>query len=639
MCGITGVLAFTEAGKAVFGKLEAASAMLTHRGPDADGIFKHGRIGLANRRLSVIAPEASANQPLTTADGRYTIVYNGEIFNYKMLRHKLQDKGYTFETDSDTEIILQLYAKYGQDCLKKLRGFFAFAIYDTLEDSLFIARDRFGEKPLLYFKDADTFLFGSEMGAMFALGVPREVDFVSLYQYLQLTYVPAPASMVKSVKKLLPGHSLFIKGNKVQEHVWYRLPFDAEKAEHGPLNYKQQQVKLCQLLEQAVAERLTADVPVGAFLSGGIDSSVVVALAAKQVPNLKTYSLGFEGEPYFDETSYARLVARKYKTDHTELRVTNDQLYANLSEMLDNMSEPFADASALAVYTLAKRARQDVKVVLSGDGADELFAGYNKHHAEYKLLSGGFDTAIVTGLHFLWNMLPKSRNSFTANKVRQLQRFAAGAQLSPKNRYWLWATWQTESAAIDLLGQKHKRQADNRLYAARKSRLLDCINENLYSINSVLCADWHLVLGNDMLPKTDLMGMANGLEIRSPFLDHRLVKFAFSLPVQSKIDAGIRKKILQDTFKTILPPELYKRPKQGFEIPLLSLLKTQAKDLTEMYLSEDFVESQGIFDVGQVNALRKALYTSAAGTVQTQVWTLLVFQHWWQKWIKPEPNE
>ncbi len=635
MCGITGILAFTEAGKAVLEKLEAASAMLKHRGPDAAGIFRHGRIGLANRRLSVIAPGAEANQPMSTADGRYTIVYNGEIFNYKTLRQKLQDKGYTFKTTSDSEVILHLYAKYGQDCLKRLRGFFAFAIYDAVEDTLFLARDRFGEKPLLYYRDADTLLFGSELGALFALGVPREVDFVSLFQYLQLTYVPAPASMVKGVKKLLPGHSIYIKGNKVQEQVWYRLPFDPEKASANPLNYKQQQVKLAQLLEQAVAERLTADVPVGAFLSGGIDSSVVVALAAKQVPHLKTYSLGFENEPYFDETNYARLVAQKYKTDHTELKVTNDQLYANLHDMLDSMTEPFADASALAVYTLAKRARQDVKVVLSGDGADELFAGYNKHHAEYKLLTGGVDTAVVTGLHFLWDLLPKSRNSFAANKVRQLQRFAAGAKLTPKDRYWLWATWQSENAALGLLGQEHKHKAYNRLYAARKSRLLDFINENLYSINSVLCADWHLVLGNDMLPKIDLMGMANGLEIRSPFLDHRLVKFAFTLPVSSKIDAGMRKKIMQDTFKAILPSELYKRPKQGFEIPLLSLLKNQAKDLAEMYLSEGFVESQRIFDVGQVSALRKALATSGAGAVQTQVWTLLVFQHWWQKWIKP----
>ena len=614
-------------------QLQGASVALQHRGPDADGRFIHKNVGLVHRRLSVIAPSANANQPFTDSQGRYTIVLNGEIFNYQKLRENLQAKGGLFTTASDTEVVLQLYIREGQDFLKKLRGFFALAIYDAREESLFIARDRYGEKPLLYYKDAEKFLFGSELSALLELGVPRELDYTSLYQYLQLTYVPAPASMLKGVKKLLPGHSLFIKNGKVHDNMWYRLPFDPEKAAHNPLTYKHQQAKLQQLLEQAVQERLVADVPVGAFLSGGIDSSVIVALASQHISGLKTFSVGFPDHSYFDETKYARAVARKYNTSHQELLLTNKELEENLFGMLNSLSEPFADSSALAVYTLSKLAGQEFKAVLSGDGADELFGGYNKHQAEYKVLAGGGSVAAVNQMQFLWEVLPKSRNSFAANKVRQLQRFAEGANLSPRNRYWLWATWQKENEALMLLKAENQGAAANRLYTARKSRLLDCLDRKPYDLNSVLCADWNLVLANDMLPKIDLMGMANGLEIRSPFLDHRLVKYAFSLPSSSKIGGGKRKRILLDTFSNLLPPELHKRGKQGFEIPLNSFLMSGARNLVNELLAENFIKEQGVFDVHQIQKLRNGMLGGSNATAYTKIWCLLVFQHWWRRYI------
>lgn len=634
MCGLTGVFAFSDAGKQALAGLQQASEALRHRGPDAEGMYLHGPVGLAHRRLSIIGPAPEANQPFTDASGRYTIIYNGEILNYKQLRAELQQSGVQFRTNADTEVLLQLYLQQGQDCLKKLRGFFAFAVYDVGDESLFIARDRFGEKPLLYYKDADKFLFGSEMSALLALGVPREVDYTSLLQYLQLSYVPAPASMLQGVKKLLPGHSLFIRQGRVQEKVWYRVPFNAEKAVNNPLSYKQQQVKLQQLMEQAVADRLVADVPVGAFLSGGIDSSVVVALAAGLNPQLKTFSVGFKDQPYFDETPYARLVAQKYKTDHTELLLGNQDLHEHLSGMLDAMSEPFADSSALAVYTLSKYAGSQVKAVLSGDGADELFAGYNKHRAEYRVAAGGVTAAAVKQLGFLWNALPASRSGVWGNKVRQLQRFATGAGMSAAKRYWFWATWQPEAEAMALLLPEKRALTYPRLYRARKNRLLECLDTKPYTMNSVLCADWQLVLANDMLPKIDLMGMANSLEIRSPFLDHRLVKYAFSLPATSKINTGIRKKILQETFRDMLPPELFKRPKKGLEIPLLSFLQSEGHCLLQEYLSDEFMAEQGIFDVQQTRNIRQRMNSSSATSVQTKAWMLLVFQHWWKKYLK-----
>lgn len=631
MCGITGVFAFTEAGQETLARLSAASGALSHRGPDAEGLFRHGRVGLAHRRRAIIGLGAGADQPFSDPQQRHTIVFNGEIFNYVKLREDLQARGCRFRTDSDTEVVLQLYQQEGAACLKKLRGFFALAIYDARDESLFLARDRFGEKPLLYYRDSDKLMFASEMAALPALGVPRELDYASLLQYLQLTYVPAPASMLKGVKKLLPGHALYIKAGKVQDTQWYRLPFESARALHNPLSYGQQQTKLRELLEQAVAERMVADVPVGAFLSGGVDSSVVVALASGQLPNLKTFAVGYKGHPFFDETSYAELVAQQYKTDHTTLWLTTQELQEHLLGMLDSLSEPFADSSALAVYALARQAGQQLKVVLSGDGADELFAGYNKHLAEYQLIKGGFKTAAVSWLEWLWKLLPRSRNSFAANKVRQLQRFAAATGLSPQQRYWLWAGWQREEQALALLHPQQRPLAFNRLYSARKSRLLDCLQSNPYDLNSVLCADWHLVLANDMLPKIDLMGMAHGLEIRSPFLDHRLVKFAFSLPVASKLAGNMRKKILQDTFRSLLPAALYKRPKKGFEIPLQSLLQQEGNALVEELLADDVIAAQGIFDVQRVRAMRQELGRRPQNPVS--VWMLLVFQYWWRKYL------
>ncbi|MCJ8165797.1 asparagine synthase (glutamine-hydrolyzing) [Pontibacter sp. E15-1] len=633
MCGITGVFAFTEAGRNAQGRLPGAVAALHHRGPDAEGVYVHGPVALGHRRLALIAPSPAAHQPFTSSDGRYTLVFNGEIFNYGKLRKELEARGACFRTNSDTEVLLHLYARERQECLKKLTGFFALAIYDAVEESLFLARDRYGEKPLLYYKSADHFLFGSEMAALLQLGVPREVDYTSLYQYLQLTYVPAPASMLKNVKKLLPGQALIIQRNRVQEHTWYRLPFDGEKAAQNPLTYTQQQAKLRKLLQQAVSDRLVADVPVGAFLSGGLDSSVVVALAAQQVPRLKTYAVGFPEQPLFDETRYARLVATQYDTDHTELRLSTYDLYKSLSGMLDSLSEPFADSSALAVYALSKHVGQEMKAVLSGDGADELFAGYNKHRAEYLAQSGGMAAGAVRQLKFLWDALPKARNSFAANKVRQLQRFAAGASMAPAARYWFWATWQQETDALALLAPQHRASAQSRLCRARKNRLLDCVDKNFYNINNVLCADWQLVLANDMLPKIDLMGMANGLEIRSPYLDHRLVKFAFSLPGTSKIDGKQQKKLMRDTFQELLPPALHGRPKQGFEIPLRSFLQTEGKCLVNELLSDRYVAAQGIFDVQHTQRIRRQLYAENAAPVESTAWTLLVFQHWWQRYM------
>lgn len=633
MCGITGLFAFTDQGRLALARLPAATDAIIRRGPDSEGHYVYDNVGLGFRRLAILDLSACGNQPMTDASGRYTIVFNGEIFNFRELRAKLERKGYPFASETDTEVILQLYISEGRGFLKKLNGFFGLAIYDREEDSLFIARDRMGVKPLLVYRDENQLFFASEMKSLLALGVPRKLDYVALSQYLQLNYIPGPATIFKGVKKLLPGHYLFIKGQKVVRKRWYKIPYDAKKVAKNKTSYEAQQQELVSLMDAAVQRRLVADVPLGAFLSGGIDSSVITALAARHTPHLSTFSIGFKDEPFFDETKYANLVAARHKTNHTVFSLTNNDLYEHIFQMLDYFDEPFADSSALAVYILSQRTRQHVTVALSGDGADEMFAGYNKHMGEFRVRQGGFKAEAVTGLGFLWDALPKSRNGFFGNRVRQLQRFSRGMVASTKDRYWDWASFASADDARLLLSEASRRKVGKKLAAKRRKDILENLTPG-GDLNEVLLTDMNLVLPYDMLTKVDLMSMANSLEVRTPFLDYNVVNFAFSLPVSSKIDGQRKKKIVQDAFRAELPEELYNRPKHGFEVPLLKWFRGELRPLIEDDLLADaFVEGQGIFAVEEVRKLKKQLFSTSPGDVHARIWALIVFQYWWKQWM------
>ncbi|PIQ22076.1 MAG: asparagine synthase (glutamine-hydrolyzing) [Cytophagales bacterium CG18_big_fil_WC_8_21_14_2_50_42_9] len=634
MCGISGVYAFSDVGHDFLDKLKASTDAIEKRGPDSQGHFYFEKCGLGHRRLAILDLTTDGAQPMTDESGRYTIVFNGEIFNFLQLKQKLIENGYTFFSGTDTEVILKLYIKEGRKFLKRLNGFFAFAIYDKEEDALFIARDRMGVKPLLIYKDEDKLLFASEMKSMLAFGIPRKIDYTSLYQFLQFNYIPAPASIFKGVRKLEPGHYLYIKKNRVLKKAWYRIPYDQKKVNNNPLSYDQQKDKLVTLLDDAVKRRLVADVPLGAFLSGGIDSSVIVALAARHTERLNTFSIGYKDEPFFDETRYAELVAKKYNTNHTVFSLTNNDLYAHLFEVLDYIDEPFADSSALAVYILSKRTREKVTVALSGDGADELFAGYNKHLGDFKVRQGGMAAEAVTALGPLWDVLPKSRNSAFGNKIRHFQRFAEGMTASHKDRYYNWASLADEDEARSILSKKSRQQIARNIYKKRKRQILEHLHPD-GDINEVLYTDMQLVLQNDMLVKVDLMSMANSLEVRTPFLDYKVVNFAFSLPQSSKIDKDIKKKIVQDAFRPMLPEELYKRPKHGFEVPLLKWFRNELHALiTDELLSDDFIQEQGIFEVAGIRALKQKLFSKNPEDVHARIWALIVFQYWWKKWMK-----
>ncbi len=627
MCGIAGVLAFNDEGKRHLNKISAATHSLIKRGPDGEGIYLHNNVALGHRRLAIIDTTEAASQPFTDATGRYTIVFNGEIFNYQELKNQLSNKGIHFRSQSDTEVLLYLYINEKEKCLEQLDGEFAFAIYDNLKEEIFIARDRFGIKPLYYFKDNEKFVFASEIKAILNFDIPKEIDEASLQIYLHLNYIPAPYSIFKNVFKLDAGNYLIInKTGALKKKAYYILPDITRSTQAiSSTNYELAQQQLKNLLEQSVLKRMISDVPLGAFLSGGIDSSIITAIAAQHTKHLNTFSIGYKNQPQFDEKRYAQLVANKYKTNHTVFELGNTDLFANLHQMLESIDEPFADSSALAVNILSMHTKKHVTVALSGDGADEIFAGYNKHSAELEARKGGLKTSLIKSVHPLLKQLPKSRNTKAGNKIRQLEKFAEGIKLNEKERYWRWAGYTSDDEQENLLLKTSKE------FASRKKDILKNINSDY---NSVLLTDVQLVLENDMLVKVDRMSMSQSLEVRVPFLDHKIVAFAFALPTNYKIDGKQRKKILRDAFKPFLPEELYHREKQGFEVPLLNWFHTDLKTMiTDDLLNDTFIKEQGIFDPRRISNLKEQLFSNNPNDAVAQVWGLIVFQYWWKKTI------
>lgn len=641
MCGIVGIVSSNEK---ELGKITEATRTLSKRGPDNQSSEKFGKLALGHARLSIIDTSKGANQPFTDATERYVIIFNGEIYNYQELKKELVDDGVVFSTNSDTEVLLYLYIKHKEKCLEKLNGFFAFAIFDKQENSLFIARDRMGIKPLLYYFDGEQFIFASELKALLTFNIKKEIDKVSLFNYLQFNYIPAHNSIIEGVKKLKPGHFITIQNiNKIEEDIeeemYYEIPLNQESTlQTSAMNYDKSQEMLRNLLDDAVQKRLVSDVPVGTFLSGGVDSSIISLLAKRYKPDLQTFSIGFKDEPYFDETIYANAVAKKIGSDHRVFSLTNDDLYEDLDKILDYLDEPFADSSAIAVYLLSKRTKEFVTVALSGDGADEMFSGYNKHMAEFKARHPGIKESVVKMGYPIWRTLPKSRNSKITNINRQLYKFSLGSRLTNKARYWKWASIISEEKANYLLKEElvfnPQRLSDTAFeYKKRKEGLLKNIRRD-GDINDVLYTDMNMVLTNDMLRKVDAMSMANSLEVRTPFLDHRLVNFAFSLPVAFKINANMKKKILQDAFRSELPEEIYKRPKHGFEVPLLSWFRNELRSKIENdLLSDDFIEAQGLFNVTATRELKKQLFSSNPEDAQATIWALIVFNTWWKKYM------
>jgi asparagine synthase (glutamine-hydrolysing) len=625
MCGIAGIIAFNDEGKKYLDKIDDAVKSLHHRGPDGNGVFRHGNVALGHTRLAIIDTSDAAAQPFTSGDGRYTIVFNGEIFNYKELRAELEKEGCVFRSQSDTEVLLTLYAKEGKECLNKLNGFFAFAIYDKQSGQLAITRDRYGEKPLYVVWNSNFFAFSSEVKTLIPFCTEPKLFTHGFEWYLHLNYTPYATSLFEGIKPLDCGHVFTIQNYYPSKpEVWYSRTLNFKQKSNDSYGVATKTVR--KLLEAAVDRRLISDVPIGSFLSGGIDSSVVSAIAARQKSVLETFSIGYEDEPYFDETEHAQIVARHIKSKHHVFSVTNADLLESLHAFLNQLDTPFADSSALAVNMLARETRKHVTVAISGDGADELFAGYNKHAAEYLVRNPRLQETFIRAGKSIWNSLPASRQTKVGNTVRQLRKFAHGMNLSPSERYWEWAGF-TRKSDIEKLLRVKSRTNDTRHFSG-------CIEEqNSTDLNDVLRNDFDLVLEGDMLVKVDRMSMLNSLEVRSPFLDHELVEYVMSLPSEYKINRHERKRILKDACRDLLPPEIFTRKKQGFEVPLLKWFRGDLRGMIDELLDEKFLKEQNLFNPEEVKNIRKQLHSSDPGDSAARIWGLIVFQSWYKKFL------
>jgi asparagine synthase (glutamine-hydrolysing) len=636
MCGISGIYDFSGDFKSRFSDISEKFLKKLHkRGPDSQGNWIENNILLTHNRLSVIDTSEKASQPMVSESG-IVIVFNGEIFNFKTLRNELLQKGAVFHSNSDTEVVLQLYIHEGTEFLKKLNGFFALAIYDPRSQELIIARDKYGIKPLLFYYDNEMFVFSSEMKSILEAIEPQELDFDSLRMFFQLTYIPPPYTIFKNIHKLIPGCYLVVKNNaSIQRHCYSEIAQNRYKSSKIE-NYNDACNTLKELLDESVSSQLVSDVPLGCFLSGGIDSSIITALASNKTPNLKTFSIGFRDEPFYDETRYAQIVAEKFKTDHTAFSLTNDDLFEAVEDMLDYIDEPFADSSALAVYVLSRETKKHVTVALSGDGADEMFGGYNKHLAEYRIRQNKFGDRLLKSSAFLWNTLPASRNGKMSNTVRQMRKYLRVMKLDPMRRYLELSSFnQTE--LIERLIIMWKKDEE---FATRMLKFSEEIKTDVRDIEDVMLSDMKMVLTGDMLPKVDMMSMANSLEVRPPFLDSSIVDFAFSIPTSFKISGNTNKRILRDSFKDILPPEILKRGKHGFEVPMSTWFQTEMRPMIDKHLqSTEFIKHQNLFRQDVIDSIVGKVLQSTKHDLQAMMWCLLVFQYWYKKYehhIKPE---
>ena len=617
MCGITGYKVFSKSSPDLSSHLGRAVQSLSLRGPDVQDQIEVGSVGLGHTRLSIIDTSSNANQPMLDPTGRYALIFNGEIYNYEELRSNL--KAIEWKSTSDTEVLLHLLIKKGKSCLQELNGFFSLAFYDKQADYLLIARDRMGIKPCHYYVNEDFVAFGSEMKALLSYPIPKQLNHEALYWYLRLTYIPNDLSMIHGVKKVLPGQYLEVVQNNLSTGSYFQL--------HSPqgsnLSYTDAKTETIKLLEKSVQRRMVADVPLGAFLSGGTDSSAVVSIASQFNSNLNTFSIGYKDHDFFDETNYAELVANKFKTNHTTYSLTNTDLLESVTDVIDYIDEPFADSSAIPTYILSQKVAQSMKVALSGDGADELFGGYYKHLAFSKASQQSFANTMLRQIAGSLSLFPTSRSSKLGNLTRRIAKYAQLLKLDSNEQYWHLASFNLE--AESLLNQP---------FTTPEQLQEGIIPQALNGLNDFLDADLKMVLSGDMLTKVDLMSMANSLEVRVPFLDKHLVAFARSLPTSYKVKKNHRKKVLQDAFEHILPKELHHRSKKGFEVPMLDWLRNELnEDVSATVFNDDFIQTQGIFNATTIKNLERQLNSNNPGDIHAVIWTLYVFQKWHQKYF------
>jgi asparagine synthase (glutamine-hydrolysing) len=634
MCGICGVVGAAKEYRVDRESLVRMRDTLIHRGPDDCGIYLGAGIGLGHRRLSIIDLRAEGRQPLSNEDDSLHIVFNGEIYNYLELRRELLDAGHRFRSETDTEVVVHLYEQYGAGCLKRLRGMFAFAIWDERDRSLFLARDRIGKKPLYYSLDDDRIAFASEAKALLAAGIAPEPDLTSINQYLTYGYVPGARSGFRAIRKLPPAHYLFYRDGRAELNRYWRLGYVPKL----DLDEREARAELLRRMREAVALRMVADVGVGAFLSGGIDSSAVVAMMSElSAKPVKTFSIGFRQSDY-DETRWARMVAERFHTEHHELIVESGAGAQLLDTLAWHYDEPYADSSAIATWYLAKMTREHVTVALNGDGGDENFAGYRRHS--------------VTALAGRLDAVPRAmRRAFAA-------AFAHGYRLTGGNRRLagrlrilgevMEEDWRAGYARmISWLSDDEKAALRTREFAGSVAdhRAEDVLFDTYADIDAddpldqTLGVDVSLYLPEDGLVKVDRASMAASLEARSPLLDHELMEFVARLPARFKLHRLERKWIFKRALRGILPDSILHRRKMGFGVPLDAWFRTPPwiELLHDVLLSRHSIE-RGYFVRDGVARLIEE-HVAGIRDRHHQLWMLLMLEMWHRTFVDvPSPR-
>jgi asparagine synthase (glutamine-hydrolysing) len=630
MCGIAGAV-WTDAEKAVErGTLQRMIDVLRHRGPDDEGVYVadlHAGAGvaLAHRRLAII-DVAGGKQPLSNEDDSVWVVFNGEIYNFRELRRRLEAAGHRFRTQSDTEVLVHLYEDEGPEFLTQLNGMFALAIWDAKRRQLLLARDRLGKKPLVYRHEPGRLLFASELKAILQVpGVPREIDPQAIDNYLTYQYVPHPRTIFRGIAKLPPGHYAVYRDGRLDVHAYWQPDFNVEE-DRPAADYAQE---LRKLLTSAVEMRLQSEVPLGAFLSGGIDSTIIVGLMSQLAGSpVRTFSIGFPVKE-FDETHYARAVAQRFGTIHEEFQVRPDAMEV-LPRLAWHYDEPFGDSSAVPTWYVSQLTRQHITVALTGDGGDELFAGYPRYLAVW--LAAGFDRLpmvlrrLAAGRY--WQRLPAGTRQ--KSKVRQWKRFVEMLNRPPAERYLEWiATFGQSRRDALYTSDFAAKVAEAEPLAFLAAGLARCDRRD--PVTAFSLADLVTYLPCDLMTKVDIASMAHGLECRQPFLDYRVVELAARMPGRLKFRRGRGKRILREAFGDLLPESIQRRSKMGFGVPLDQWFRHELKGFAGEFLLDRRTLDRGYFRPEAISALLDE-HQQGRFNHGYRLWSLLILELWFRQW-------
>jgi len=620
MCGIVGIVSNKKINRQV---LVQCRDTLTHRGPDDAGIYisPDNMVGLAHTRLSIIDLSSAGHQPISNENKSIWTVYNGEIYNFLDLRRELIKLGHVFKSDTDSEVIIHSYEEWGEQCVNKFRGMFAFGLWDETKKKLFLARDRIGIKPLYYFFNEEKIIFASELKAIFEdRNIPREIDLQSLNDYLTYGYIPLDRSIYKNTKKLSAGHILIYKDGLVKIKQYWDVNCDKKYTNENDLLERIEET-----LEESIKIRLISDVPLGVFLSGGIDSSSVTAVMSKLIEEpVKTFSIGFDISEH-NETQFAQIVADRYKTEHYERTVTVKQGEVLLPRLSWIYDEPFYDSSSVPTYYVSKFARENVKVVLSGDGGDEIFGGYNWYEdflANQNRRNGlGFSAALLDYIYRI--SFPFIRRIPYLTRLASLSRIISG---DPVERYFRLIGFLDDWEKQKLLGQDLQKElsVSDSLWLFRKF-----FKPKLPSITALQYLDQKTYLVDDILVKVDRASMANSLEVRVPLLDHQLIELLMQAPADIVFKNSQKKYLLKTLMKKYLPQEILYRGKKGFSIPVKKWFKGGLLGYAEKRLFEGEAVKDGIFN----SKFIQWFVNNKVENRWAKLWLLIVFEEWYRRWI------